>query len=122
WMLVEPQPAGGFSRFDILSDSGWLCIEPLRKNCVLVRCEEIDCTAKHEKALHCSGGLALVRPFRCRSGRIPLRDPPCPVRQVGEGVSPTLDAGANMAGSSSNVETSLSGLGHVSNDARNMMA
>jgi hypothetical protein len=25
-------------------------------------------------------------------GRIPLRDPPCPGRQVGEGVSPTLDA------------------------------
>jgi hypothetical protein len=39
-----------------------------------------------------------VRPFRCRSGRIPLRDPPCPVRQVGEGVSPTLDASANVAG------------------------
>jgi hypothetical protein len=26
-----------------------------------------------------------------------LRDPPCPGRQVGEGVSPTLDARANMA-------------------------
>jgi hypothetical protein len=48
-----------------------------------------------------------VRPFRCRSGRIPLRDPPCPVRQVGEGVSPTLDAGASMAGSSNDVQMSL---------------
>jgi hypothetical protein len=26
------------------------------------------------------------------NGRIPLREPPCPGRQVGEGVSPTLDA------------------------------
>ena len=39
-----------------------------------------------------------------RSGRIPLRDPPCPVGQVGEGVSPTLDAGPNMAGSYCDVE------------------
>jgi len=43
-----------------------------------VRCEEIDCTAKHRKALHCSGGLALVRPFRCRSGRIPFRESTLP--------------------------------------------
>jgi hypothetical protein len=26
------------------------------------------------------------------NGRIPLREPPCPGRQVGEGVGPTLDA------------------------------
>ena len=31
-------------------------------------------------------------PFCCRNGHIPLREPPCPGRQVGEGVSPTLDA------------------------------
>ena len=36
-----------------------------------VRCEEIDCTAKHRKALHCSGGLAL-------SGRIPFRESTLP--------------------------------------------
>jgi hypothetical protein len=42
---VEPQPAGGFFRYDILSDIGWLCLEPLRENSMLVRCEEIDCTA-----------------------------------------------------------------------------
>ena len=35
-----------------------------------VRCEEIDCTAKHRKA-HCSGGLAL-------SGRIPFRESTLP--------------------------------------------
>lgn len=31
-------------------------------------------------------------PLLCRDGRIPFRDPPCPGGQVGEGVSPTLDA------------------------------
>ena len=44
-ILVETQSAGGFSRFDILGNIGWLCIEPLRENSMLVRCEEIDCTA-----------------------------------------------------------------------------
>jgi hypothetical protein len=39
-----------------------------------------------------------VRPFRCRCGRIPLRESTLPVRQVGEGVSPTLDADANILG------------------------
>jgi hypothetical protein len=33
-----------------------------------------------------------VRPVSLPNGRIPLREPPCPGRQVGEGVSPTLDA------------------------------
>ena len=61
-----------------------------------VRCEEIDCTAKHRKALHCSGRLAL-------SGRIPFRE--STFRQVGEGVSPTLDAGANVAGLAFSQET-----------------
>jgi hypothetical protein len=36
-----------------------------------------------------------------------LRDPPCPGRQVGEGVSPTLDARANMADFFFRVERSL---------------
>ena len=35
----------------------------------------------------------MASPFCCRSGHIPLsRKPPCPGRQVGEGVSPALDA------------------------------
>jgi hypothetical protein len=33
-----------------------------------------------------------VRPVSLPNGRIPLREPPCPGRQVGAGVSPTLDA------------------------------
>jgi hypothetical protein len=33
-----------------------------------------------------------VRPVSLPNGHIPLREPPCPGRQVGEGVSPTLDA------------------------------
>jgi len=42
----------------------------------------------------CRGGLTITRdPFRCRSGRIPLRENHLAlVWQVGEGVSPTLDA------------------------------
>ena len=38
------------------------------------------------------GGLTIARPVSLPNGRIPLREPPCPGRQVGEGVSPTLDA------------------------------
>ncbi len=34
----------------------------------------------------------IARPVSLPNGRIPLREPPCPGRQVGEGVSPTLDA------------------------------
>ena len=30
------------------------------------------------------------------TGRIPFREPPCPGRQVGEGVNPTLDAVPNI--------------------------
>ena len=33
-----------------------------------------------------------MRPVSLPIGRIPLREPPCPGRQVGEGVSPALDA------------------------------
>jgi hypothetical protein len=46
----------------------------------------------HEKTLHVVEGWRSRDPFRCR-GRIPLRDPPCPGRQVGEGDSLPLDAG-----------------------------
>src|SRR5215472_5957119 len=38
------------------------------------------------------GGLTIAWPVSLPNGRIPLREPPCPGRQVGEGVSPTLDA------------------------------
>jgi hypothetical protein len=38
------------------------------------------------------GGLTIARPVSLPNSRIPLREPPCPGRQVGEGVSPTLDA------------------------------
>src|SRR5262245_51283569 len=34
------------------------------------------------------GGLTIARPVSLPNGRIPLREPPCPGRQVGEGVSP----------------------------------
>jgi hypothetical protein len=37
-----------------------------------------------------------MRPVSLPFGRIPFREPPCPGRQVGEGVSPTLDAGPNI--------------------------
>jgi hypothetical protein len=38
------------------------------------------------------GGLTIARPVSLPNGRIPLREPPCPGWQVGEGVSPSLDA------------------------------
>jgi hypothetical protein len=38
-------------------------------------------------------------PFCCRNGHIPLsRKPPCPGGQVGEGVSPALDASCILNG------------------------
>jgi hypothetical protein len=40
-----------------------------------------------------------VRPASLPNGRIPLREPPCPGRQVGEGVSPALDARINVESS-----------------------
>src|SRR5580693_3850173 len=43
------------------------------------------------------GGLRLARPVSLPTGRIPFREPPCPGRQVGEGVSPTLDAVEKLA-------------------------
>ncbi len=39
-----------------------------------------------------------MRPVSLPNGRIPFRESPCPGRQVGEGVSPTLDAVRNLAG------------------------
>ena len=42
------------------------------------------------------GGLTLARPVSLPTGRIPFREPPCPGRQVGEGVNPTLDAVPNI--------------------------
>ena len=42
------------------------------------------------------GGLTLARPVLLPTGRIPFQEPPCPGRQVGEGVSPTLDAVPNI--------------------------
>src|SRR5262247_4111812 len=36
--------------------------------------------------------FTIAGPVSLPNGRIPLREPPCPGRQVGEGVSPTLDA------------------------------
>jgi hypothetical protein len=46
-----------------------------------------------------------VRPVSLPNWPHPLlRDPPCPGRQVGEGVSPTLDARADMAEPSYQVE------------------
>src|SRR5215831_12274536 len=49
---------------------------------------------RHKNSLHRfdRGGLTIARPVSLPNGRIPLREPPCPGRQVGEGVSPTLDA------------------------------
>src|SRR5215471_4045027 len=38
------------------------------------------------------GGQTLARPGWLPTGRIPLREPPCPDRQVGEGECPALDA------------------------------
>jgi hypothetical protein len=38
-----------------------------------------------------------VRPVSLPNGRIPLREPPCSGKQVGEGVSPTLDADRYMS-------------------------
>jgi hypothetical protein len=55
----------------------------------------------------CSGGCILADRaiegwlshdrFVAEVAASPCGNPPCPVRQVGEGVSPTLDAGANVA-------------------------
>src|SRR6516164_3666941 len=49
---------------------------------------------RHKNSLHRfdRGGLTTAGPVSLPNGRIPLREPPCPGRQVGEGVSPTLDA------------------------------
>src|SRR6516164_4849709 len=49
---------------------------------------------RHKNSLHRfdRGGLTIAGPVSLPNGRIPLREPPCPGRQVGEGVSPTLDA------------------------------
>src|SRR6478752_2265121 len=50
------------------------------------------------------GGLTIARPVSLPNGRIPLREPPCPGRQVGEGVSPTLDACVLYSRAKSNVQ------------------
>src|SRR6516225_5642829 len=49
---------------------------------------------RHKNSLHRfdRGGRTIAGPVSLPNGRIPLREPPCPGRQVGEGVSPTLDA------------------------------
>jgi hypothetical protein len=47
----------------------------------------------HKKSLlHSMRRATIARPVSLPNGRIPLRDPPCPRRQIGEGVSPPLDA------------------------------
>jgi hypothetical protein len=46
-LLGKAQPLGSILRQDILSAAGRLCSEPICQYGVLIRCEEIDCTAKH---------------------------------------------------------------------------
>jgi hypothetical protein len=44
------------------------------------------------------GGLVSTTRFVADRGRIPLREPPCPGEQVGEGNDPSLDAAAKLGG------------------------
>ena len=46
-LLGKAQPLGSILRQDILCAAGRLCSEPVCQYGVLIRCEEIDCTAKH---------------------------------------------------------------------------
>jgi hypothetical protein len=46
-LLGKAQPLGSILQQNILSAAGRLCSEPVCQYGVLIRCEEINCTAKH---------------------------------------------------------------------------
>jgi hypothetical protein len=64
-----------------------------------VRCEEFDCTARHEKPSTVQEGRLSFDRFAAEVAASRLRESTLPVRQVGEGTSPILDAGLSIAGS-----------------------